>query len=179
MPGEIPSYSAQGLSIDAFKPEDLPVFRELLDEMVDSLDMRDVYTVTDDQLSRLFFGEHSAMEAIMARYQGEPAGIATWAEGFHLVSGRSVMSFEYIYVRPRFRSHMVPLAMMVYLAVLAKRRNHLRMEGYVHDWNSPVTELYRKLNVEEVSQTLFSLTLDKVDWTPYESLIAREGNEAV
>lgn len=166
-----PSYHSGSLSIDPLKSEDLPVFRQLLDEMVESLDMRDVYRVTDAELQEALLGEPPQMEAIMARYGEEPAGIATWTHSFHLVLGKKVMSFEYIYVKPKFRNHMVPLALMLYLLVLARRRGYVRIEGFVHEWNAQAGALYAKLHAEAIDQKSWRLDLDKVDWSPYRDLL--------
>ena len=167
MSRQTPGYSSGALSIDPLRPEDLPVFRELLGELVDVLDMRDVYAVEDDALCQAMFSEPPQVEAIIARYNGEPAGLATWTLGFHLVRGKTVMSFEYIYVRPEFRRHFITVAMLVYILVLAKRRGYFRIEGFVHDWNSETAGFYKGLKAVEVPQKAYRLDLSEVDWAPF------------
>ena len=177
MSRETPSYSSGALSIDPVRPEDLPIFKELLGELVDILDMRDVYNVEDGALRLAMFSEPPQVEAIIARYNGEPAGIATWTSGFHLVRGETVMSFEYIYVRPPFRSHLITVAMLIYVLVLAKRRGYMRIEGFVHDWNSDTANFYRGLKAEEVPQKAYRLDLADIDWSPFQALLEAEDPE--
>jgi GNAT superfamily N-acetyltransferase len=166
-----PSYHSGSLSIDPVKPDEMPVFRALLDGLVESLDMADIYTVTDEQLHEALFGEHPQMEAVIARYGGEPAGVATWNYGFHVVRGGQVMSFEYLYVKPQFRNHMVPFALLIYVMVLARRRGYFRIEGFVEEWNNQALGLYEKLHAESVDQKLWRMDLDKIDWSPYRDLL--------
>jgi len=173
MPRETPSYSSAGLSIDAVREADLPEFRELLGELAETLDMADIYTVQDDQLREALFSESAEMEAIIARYKGEPAGIATWVEGFHLIRGSKIMGFEYMYVRPKFRSYSVAIAMLVYLVALAKHRGYLRIEGFVQDWNDPIAAFYRSLNATAASQSAYRLDLDKIDWSMFKRIFGR------
>jgi GNAT superfamily N-acetyltransferase len=173
MPRETPSYSSAGLSIDAFREKDLPVFRELLDELVQSLHQTDIYAVQDDQLRQAFFSDPPQMEAIIARYKGEPAGLATWVEGFHLVRGSTIMSFEYLYVRPKFRSYAVAMAMLIYLVSLARYRGYIRIEGFVEDWNDPVAAFYRSFNATEANQTAYRLDLSKIDWRMFRRVFER------
>ena len=168
---ETPSYSSGTLSIDPIQPEDLPVFREMLDELVDVLEMKDVYTIGDDALYHALFDDPPGSEAIIARHKGEPAGIATWTDSFHLVRGKYTMLFDYIYVRPQFRNFMITPAMLIYLLMLARRRGYFRMEGFVHEWNIETTNFYRALSAEENTQQSFHIDLDKVDWAPFESVI--------
>jgi GNAT superfamily N-acetyltransferase len=171
MPGQTFSYSSGGLSIDPVRPEDFPVFRELLGEMVEALDQLDLYTVTDDELKRAIFQDAPQMEAIIARYKGEPAGLATFTEGFHLVRGWNVMSFEYLFVRPRFRPYSIAVAMLIYLLLLARSRGYRRIEGFVEDRNEPTAALYRALNAQPAEQASYRLDLGAVDWSQFERFI--------
>jgi GNAT superfamily N-acetyltransferase len=171
---DMPSYSSGPLSLEPLRRDDLPAFRSLLDEIVDALDLRDAYTVTDEELLANLFEGQSRTEVLIARYDGEVAGFASWTTGFHLTRGKLVMSFEYIYVRPEHRVQYVGVAMLIYVLVLAKRRNYVRIEGFVQDWNDQTVSLYRSLGAEDVSQTLYKLDLAKVDWAPFQSFLREE-----
>jgi GNAT superfamily N-acetyltransferase len=173
MPLETPSYASAGLTIDPVREEDIPVFRELLGELVQSMNQADIYAVEDDQLRAVLFSDPPQMEAIITRYKGEPAGLATWVEGFHLVRGSRIMGFEYLYVRPRFRSYSVAIAMLIYLVSLARHRGYIRIEGFVEDWNDPVAAFYRSLNATAASQSAYRLDLDKVDWSRFKRIFGR------
>jgi GNAT superfamily N-acetyltransferase len=171
MTREKPGYSSGALSLDPIRPDDMVVFREMLDELVEILDMTDVYAITDEGLRAAFLGESSPMEAIIARYDGEPAGIAIWSASLHMITGTEVMSLEYLYVRPPYRRHLITLAMLIYVLVLAKRRNYVRIEGFVHDWNSETADFYKRMKATEVSQKAYRLELSDIDWTEYQRFL--------
>lgn len=171
MSRETPSYAAGALTIDPVGPDDLPIFRELLGELVDFLDMRDVYTVTDDDLRHALFDEPPQVEALLARYNGEAAGLATWTEVFHPVVGKFVMSLEFFYVRPQFRSHLITPALLIYLIFLAKHRGYFRIEWFVHEWNAAAIEFYKSLKAEEIAQKPYRLSLSEFDWSSLDGLV--------
>jgi len=171
MTHEKPSYSSGSLRIEAVKPEDFPVFREMLGELVDLLDMRNVYTLPDDELHHALFDEPPRMEAIIARYQGEPAGFATWTEAFHLVTGKIVMSFDYIYARPEYRTRLITPALLIYLLFIAERRGYIRVEGAVHEWNTETSKFYESLNAVAVPQKIYRFNMADFDWSPFRHLL--------
>ena len=133
----------------------------MLGELVEALDMLDVYTISDERLSRALFSEPPEIEVVIARYKGEPAGFVTWTEWIHLVAGDTAMSFDYIYVRPQFRSYQITMALLIYLLVLAKRRGYFRIEGVVHEWNTETSNFYKSLHAEEIPQQIFRLNLSE------------------
>jgi GNAT superfamily N-acetyltransferase len=166
-----PSYASGSLTLDPLTVDDIPAFRELLDEAVELLEMTDVYTLTDEALRPELVGDPPHMEGVIARYKGELAGFATWSEGFHLVRGKRCMVFEYIYVRPPYRRHLISMALMGYMLVLARRRDYQTIEGMVHDWNSATAEMYRQMKAETVAQTAFRLWLKDIDWSLYKGVL--------
>jgi GNAT superfamily N-acetyltransferase len=169
---EAPTYSAGGLKLVPLTAEYLPVFREMLGELVDILDVRDFYTIDEQGLGELLLGDSPKVEAAMAWWGDEPAGFVTWSEGPHMLSGNTVMSFEYIYVRPKYRAQMITMALLIYLAVVARMRDYMRIEGFVHDWNSETAQFYRRLKVKTVGeQTWFRINVSDIDWAPLEKLL--------
>ena len=174
MPREAPSYASGGLRIDPVTPDQIPLFFELLGELVEVLDMTDVYTLTEEGLRAAMFQDPPRVEAIIVHFDDEPAGIATWSEYIHLVSGKMVMSFEYMYVRPQLRSHWITASMLIYLLLLAKQRDYFRVEGAVHEWNTETAEFYKRLGAERLPQHFYRFSMEDVDWTPFKSFIEDE-----
>ena len=156
---EKPLFVRGDLSIGPLMPEDLPVFMEMMDELAVALGAQGWFVNTTENLEQAIFGEPPRMEVILVRYKGEPAGFASWFETYEVLSGKQVMWFDYFYTRPAFRTRPITPVMLVYLLMLARKRNYAYVEGTVQDWNKEALNLYSLLKAEEVEHRLFRLDL--------------------
>jgi len=160
-----PSYHGNSLDIEPVTPEDLPVFMELVGELATFLKAPRDFTNTQEGFQHALFDDPPLMEAIMLRYDGEVAGMATWFENYEVLQGRKVMWFDYFYVRPEFRRRPIAPGVLIYLLILAREREYLWLEGTVNEWNNEAMSLYKMLKAEEPRQKLFRFTLEKLDWS--------------
>jgi GNAT superfamily N-acetyltransferase len=159
---EKPRYVSAGLSIDPLRPDDLPVFMEMMGELAVALGARGWFINPEENLHAALFSEPPRMEAILVRYKDEPAGFASWFETYEVLSGRLVMWFDYFYTRPQFRTRPIMPAMLLYLLKLAKDRKYLYVEGTVQEWNKEALTLYQLLKAEEVEHRLFRLDVSQI-----------------
>jgi GNAT superfamily N-acetyltransferase len=161
----MPHFSAAGLEIAPVEAADIPAFMELLGEMAEFMQGSHNYITTPEELSRALFSTPPVLEAIIGRVEGQVAGFVTLYEGYKVFSGRRAMRVDYLYVRPRFRTRPLAIAMLVYLLRVAKTRGYRYLEGEVVDWNLPAKKMYTALNAQEVPSRNYNLDLTTVDWS--------------
>lgn len=102
----------------------------------------DQVTVTANDLESNMFDQNGA-HAIIAEYQGEPAGFALYHSSFSTFLGRKGIALVDLYIDPDKRNRGFGKAMMAYLASLSTEQNCGRLEWWCHDWNAPAIKLYK------------------------------------
>ncbi|MCZ6605813.1 MAG: GNAT family N-acetyltransferase [Alphaproteobacteria bacterium] len=102
------------------------------------------------------FGDRPTAHAMIAEWEGEPAGFALWYTNFSTFVGRPGLYVEDLFVRPRFRSRGIGKGFFACLADLSMQRGYGRMEWAVLDWNAPSIGFYESLGAVALS-----------DWTGY------------
>ncbi len=161
-------FSAAGLSIHAPMVDDIPSLMEMIAELAMFLKVPQNFYNTPENLERALLGEAPRLEAIVATFNDDPAGFATWGLDYRLFSGKQAMQLDYIYVKPEFRGKPVAIAMLVYLLSLAKRRDYLYIHGAVLNSNQGALNLYAGLKMKELDARAFKLDLEDVDWSLFQ-----------
>ena len=105
-------------------------------------------SVTDDALLRDGFGERPRFRALMAEWNGKPAGYAFFFDYYSTFEGRAGIFLEDIYVRECFRGKRIGSAMLARVAAIAKEEKCFGVRWQVLDWNTPAIEFYRKIGAE-------------------------------
>ncbi|MGH9572719.1 MAG: GNAT family N-acetyltransferase [Candidatus Acidiferrales bacterium] len=102
-------------------------------------------SVTEEDIIRDAFGENPKFRAIIAEYEGLPAGYAIMFDFYSTFRGRAGLFLEDLYVRPQYRNKGIGKAMLAYLAGIASRENYFYMRWQVLDWNKPAIDFYKSL----------------------------------
>ena len=105
-------------------------------------------SVTDDALLRDGFGERPRFRALMAEWDGKPAGYAFFFDYYSTFEGRAGIFLEDIYVRERFRGKKIGSALLARVAAIAKQEKCFGVRWQVLDWNTPAIEFYRKIGAD-------------------------------
>jgi GNAT superfamily N-acetyltransferase len=105
-------------------------------------------SVTDDALLRDGFGERPRFRALMAEWDGKPAGYAFFFDYYSTFEGCAGIFLEDIYVRERFRGQKIGSALLARVAAIAKEEKCFGVRWQVLDWNTPAIEFYRKIGAE-------------------------------
>jgi GNAT superfamily N-acetyltransferase len=105
-------------------------------------------SVTDDALLRDGFGERPRFRALMAEWDGKPAGYAFFFDYYSTFEGRAGIFLEDIYVRERFRGKKIGSALLARVAAIAKEEKCFGVRWQVLDWNAQAIEFYRKIGAE-------------------------------
>jgi GNAT superfamily N-acetyltransferase len=107
---------------------------------------------TEAQMHAALFGQPPAAEAVIAWYEGQPAGMALWFQTFSTWTGQPGLWLEDLFVRVEHRRRGIGRALLVYLARVCIERNYGRFEWSVLDWNEPSIAFYRALGAEPMSE---------------------------
>jgi GNAT superfamily N-acetyltransferase len=126
---------------------DAALIRSMVMELACFENAADQVQTTDADFARDGFGEPPHFRALIAEWDGVPAGLAlffghysTWrGAGFYL---------EDLFVRADFRKRGVGKALLAQLARIAKQENRNSIRWVVLDWNSNAIEMYKALGAE-------------------------------
>ena len=105
-------------------------------------------SVTDAALMRDGFGERPRFRALMAEWDGQPAGYAFFFDYYSTFEGRAGIFLEDIYVREPFRRKNIGYALLARVAAIALEENCFGVRWQVLDWNTPAIEFYRRIGAD-------------------------------
>jgi GNAT superfamily N-acetyltransferase len=132
-------------TIRAAAPTDVPVIRQLVQELADYEREPDAVEATEADLHDALFGADPAAGALVAELDGEVVGFALWYRTFSTWKGKPGLWLEDLFVRPRARGTGLGKALLVELAKICVERGWPRFEWWVLDWNEPAHGFYRTL----------------------------------
>jgi len=139
------------LDISPAQPADVPEILALIRGLAQYEKLEHECIATEQQLQQSLFGERPVAEAVIARYQGAPAGFALFFHNFSTFLARPGLYLEDLFVKPEFRSHGIGKALLKHLARLAVQRGCGRFEWSVLDWNRPARDFYESLGAKPMS----------------------------
>jgi GNAT superfamily N-acetyltransferase len=134
--------------------EDVPVILSLVRELATYERAPEAVSATEADFLRDGFGPEPRFKAIVAEWEGEPAGFALWFFNWSTWLGRPGLYLEDLYVRPRLRRNGIGKALLLELARIAVAEGCGRFQWQVLDWNEPAIEFYRSLGGEILREWL-------------------------
>lgn len=133
------------LVIRPAKPEDASLILALARELAEYEKLLHEVTATEEGIRQTLFGDRPYAEALIAEWQGGPAGMALFFHSYSTFLARPGLYLEDLFVRPQFRGHGIGIALLKELARTAEKRGCLRLDWQVLDWNQPAIEFYDRL----------------------------------
>jgi len=109
--------------------------------------LEDVVIAPDDLL-RDGLGADSRIHALIAEWDGQPAGYAFYFFTYSTWIGRYSLFVEDIFVRNQFRGKGIGKWLMKYMAAIADKQSCFGMRWEVLDWNTPAIDFYHSLGAE-------------------------------
>ncbi|MCB4821450.1 GNAT family N-acetyltransferase [Roseicella aerolata] len=100
---------------------------------------------TEEDFRALLFGTPARAEALIAEWEGAPAGFALWYYSVSTFDGRAKLYVEDVFVNPEARGRGIGRAIFSELARRALAQGCSRMEWSVLDWNAPSIAFYRSI----------------------------------
>ena len=127
---------------------DAPLLRNLIHELADFERLAHETIITEEDVVRDGFGPTPKFRALIAEWEGQPAGYALFFEFYSSFQGRAGLFLEDIFVRPQYRKHGIGSELLAHVARIAWEEDYFCLRWEVLDWNSTAIEFYRKLGAE-------------------------------
>jgi GNAT superfamily N-acetyltransferase len=125
---------------------DSALIRRLIWELADFEKAPDEVRTTQAQIERDGFGSNPEFRALIAEWEGQPAGFALFF-GYYSTWRGSGLYLEDLFVRPEFRGHGIGTALLARIARIAEQEDRCFMKWSVLDWNQRAIDLYKALGV--------------------------------
>lgn len=133
------------------KPDDAGLILEFIRELA-VFERLEKECVADAALLRHFLFEDKKAQAIVAEWDGAPAGFALYFYNFSTFLGRPGLYLEDLFVRPAFRRNGIARAIFHWLAKKAVAEGCGRFEWSVLDWNENAIAFYRALGAKAMDE---------------------------
>jgi GNAT superfamily N-acetyltransferase len=148
--------SAGELQLRAACRDDAPLILALIRELADYEKLGDQVSATEEKLVASLFGEKAYAEVLIAEAATEDgameaAGFALFFHNFSTFLGQPGIFLEDLFVRPRFRSHGIGIALLRELAKETIARNCGRLDWMVLDWNEPAIGFFHSIGAYRVT----------------------------
>ena len=140
------------LSIRSATREDVPVMRSLICGLAAYERKAHKAVVTEGDLSRDGFGPRPKFRTLIAEWQGEPAGYASFFYFYSTFQGRPALFLEDLFVLDKFRGKGVGKALLAAVAKLALEEGCYGLRWEVLDWNRPALQFYERLGADFLNE---------------------------
>jgi GNAT superfamily N-acetyltransferase len=136
------------LSIRPATADDAALLSALIRELADYERELELVTITRDDLFRDGFGPEPKFRALIADWNGEPAGYALFFGFYSTWEGRAGLFLEDLFVRSQFRGRGIGKALLAEVARIALQESCFALRWEVLDWNENAVRLYKSLGGE-------------------------------
>ena len=99
--------------------------------------------VTEEDLRRDGFGAQRQFRALIAEWDGKPAGYALLYVTYSTFMGRAGLFLEDLFVRTEFRGKGIGKSLLAHLARTAAEERCYGVRWEVLDWNQPAIDFYQ------------------------------------
>ena len=136
------------LSIRPAAAEDAPVVFDLIYQLARYEKIEHTVEATPQLIAETMFGPKANVEALLAEWNGEPAGVAIFFHNYSTFVGRPCLYLEDIMVNESFRKRGIGKALLRAVAKIAAERNCRRLDWSVLDWNESAIGFYESIGAE-------------------------------
>ncbi len=133
------------LRIRSTTRDDVHVLLSLVRELANYEKKLTQIVATEDDLLRDAFGPQPKFRALIASWDDEPAGYASFFHFYSTFQGRAALFLEDLFVLDKFRGKGIGKALLAAVAKLALDEGCFGLRWEVLDWNRPAIEFYGKL----------------------------------
>lgn len=144
-------YSSVMLRIRIATVDDVTLLWTLIRELAEFEHELDLCVIEEADLVRDGFGANPSFRALIADWDGEPAGYALFFGCYSTWAGRRLF-LEDLFVREPFRGRGIGKALLASVARIAVRENCYGVQWEVLKWNEKAIELYKSLGAEFLDQ---------------------------
>lgn len=133
------------LSIRLAAVEDAGTLNILIHELAEFEHLLHETSVTEEDIARDAFGDKPKFRAVIAEWDGQPAGYAVFFDFYSSFQGRAGMFLDDIFVRPQYRKKGIGKEILAFIAGIAWREKYFCMRWEVLDWNKSAINFYESL----------------------------------
>ena len=133
------------LKIRPAVPEDVAIIFDLIRALAEYEKLTHLVTGNVRSLHEHLFGDRPYAEAILAEWEGKPAGFALFFPNYSTFLTQPGIYLEDLFVLPQYRRRGIGKALLTYVAQLAVERKAGRLEWSVLDWNEPAIAFYKQM----------------------------------
>ena len=126
---------------------DVALLRTLIRELAEFERELELVTIKESDLARDGFGENPKFRALIAEWDGQPAGYAFFF-GYYSTWAGPGLYLEDVFVRVQFRGKGIGMALLGAVARIALQENRHAMRWEVLNWNENAIGLYKALGAE-------------------------------
>ena len=130
------------LTLRPAEPQDTPLILAYVRELALYEQTPELAIASEADMRKAIFGPRPLAWAIMAEWEGRPAGFALWFYVFSTWEGKPGLYLEDLFVRPEFRGHGIGKALLKRVAAIALEQGCSRYQWSVLDWNQPSIDFY-------------------------------------
>jgi GNAT superfamily N-acetyltransferase len=135
------------LSIRPATIDDAALLRTFIRELAEFERELDFCVIEAADLARDGFGPDPKFRALIAEWDGKPAGYALFFGYYSTWVGRGLY-LEDVFVRSQYRGKGIGMALLAAVARIALQENCCAMRWEVLNWNEKAIELYKSLGAE-------------------------------
>jgi GNAT superfamily N-acetyltransferase len=127
--------------------DDVPLLHTMIRELAEFERELDLCVIQGADLARDGFGPDPKFRALMAEWDGQPAGYAVFFGYYSTWAGPGIY-LEDLFVRLPFRGKGIGMGLLAAVARIALQDNRCALRWEVLDWNAPAIKLYQVLGAE-------------------------------
>jgi GNAT superfamily N-acetyltransferase len=140
------------LNIRPATPADVPTILRFIRELAEFEREPNAVRATEADLLRDGWGTPARFTAIIAEYNGAPAGFALYFTTYSTWRGHHGIRLEDIYVTPTMRGKGIGKALLARIAQIAIAEGCPRLEWDVLDWNAPAIAVYERIGAHILTE---------------------------
>jgi GNAT superfamily N-acetyltransferase len=127
--------------------DDVTLLRTMIRELAEFERELDLCVIQESDLARDGFGPNPKFRALLAEWDGQPAGYAVFFDYYSTWAGTGIY-LEDLFVRLPFRGKGIGMGLLATVARIALQKNRSALRWEVLDWNEPAIKLYQALGAE-------------------------------
>jgi GNAT superfamily N-acetyltransferase len=135
------------LRIRSASIHDSALLRAMIRELAEYEHGLEWVTIREEDLAREGFGENPRFRALIAEWDGQPAGYAVFFGYFSTWVGRGLF-LEDLFVRDAFRRRGIGTALLASVARVAVAKNCYGIHWEVLHWNQTAIAMYQAIGAE-------------------------------
>ena len=140
------------INIRSAQAEDSQFIADMVRELAIYEKLEHECLINADKVRQALFSDIAQAYALIAEYQGQPAGFALYFYNFSTFLTKRGIYLEDLYVRSQHRGQGLGLALLKRLAQIAHDQNCERLEWCVLDWNVNSIKFYQSLGAQSMDE---------------------------